>query len=121
MPAPSGGRAGRLGKSFHNDVGIAVSRLTDRSTWQRAPYPSGDHRVPDPLPRANAQLVSAAVDPDPSDDSADTGDTRCAKLHLASQKNLHSHAPVFLRYKLAGRKFRSFARRHKKFLQNSDR
>src|SRR5207237_10262507 len=96
-------------------------RLTSRTPGHQVAHPSGDHAAHDPIPRAKLQLVLAVADPDPSDDSADTGDNRDAKLHSASQKNLRSHAPVFLRYKLAGRKFRSFAPRHKRFLQNLNR
>src|SRR5207237_6325584 len=97
------------------------SRSTGRSTWQRALYPSGDHRAPDPLPHANAQLVSAVADPDPSDDNADTDDNRYATLHSALQKNPRSRAPVSSRYKSVGRKFRLFAPRHKRSLQNLNR
>src|SRR5438046_280468 len=92
----------------------------DRSPSPKALYPLAVRRGRVRLPRATARSIAASVCPDPSDDSANKDDSPHVKPHSASQKNRHSHVPVFLPCTLAGRKFLWCARRQKRCLRSSD-
>jgi len=90
-------------------IDMAASSLSVRSTIGRPIHF-----------RAHAQLVLAVADPDPSDDSADTGIPPCAKL-ARRRKKIYVHAPVFCATSWPAKKFPSFAPRHKRFLKTESR
>src|SRR4029077_17893348 len=74
-----------------------------------------------PLPHASARSASADARLDRADGSASKADNRFPVRRLMLQKNRRFPVPVFLPNMWGGRKFRSCARRYKKFLRNSDR